>query len=316
MAAAGSASKSASAEIENETQFQDFTWKAVGKYFDFNGGKQLVKHQLDSYNDFVLRKIEQIIRGFNTIEINHTYLPAHDAFKYVLRIDVSNPTLGKPTISERDGSTKPMTPADARQRNFTYSAMLTVDLRIEASTLQDLEERPTYTTESKHLTGVSLGKLPIMVGSRYCVLLNTRQLAHNECRHDAGGYFVVNGNEKILISQDRIAENHVYCFSSNKQASHRAREGPPRGAEGVPCLMLSLSLPADPLLARRGDPLGAGQRVRRAQGDHAEAVQPREPVRQVHPRQPAPHQERRPSVRAVPRARRRVRHGHLPARGV
>ena len=101
-----SSSEDNSAVIESDAQFQELTWTVVDKYFAHNGAKQLVKHQIDSYDDFVLKKIEQIIAGFNTIEVNHSYLPGHDAFKYVLRIDICNPVLGKPTITERDGSVK------------------------------------------------------------------------------------------------------------------------------------------------------------------------------------------------------------------
>ncbi len=202
-------------------EFDLLTWQVIDKYFAHNKGVQLVKHQLDSYNDFVMRKMEQVIEGFNTIEIHHQYVPEADRFRYVMRIDVSNPSVSKPMIQEKDGSHKVMTPSDARQRNFTYAAPLHVDLDVSASTLQ---EDGTYVTESKRITGVSLGRLPVMVGSRYCVFNNTRPLRHNECRYELGGYFIINGNEKVLISQDRIAENKTYCFVNNKATyySHHA----------------------------------------------------------------------------------------------
>jgi DNA-directed RNA polymerase subunit L len=61
---------------------------------------------LESFNDFVLRKIEQIIDGFNPIEINHQYHPDIEKFKYLISIDIENPVLVKPLIYEKDGSTK------------------------------------------------------------------------------------------------------------------------------------------------------------------------------------------------------------------
>jgi len=113
----------------------DCTWKLVESYFNENKGQQLVKHLIDSYNDFVLRKIDNILEGFNPIDIHYQFVPERNCFKYTLSIEVKNPTLSKPMIYEKDGSTKIMTPTDARNRNVTYAAPLTVDLVIKTKTL-------------------------------------------------------------------------------------------------------------------------------------------------------------------------------------
>ena len=57
---------------------------------------------------------------------------------------------------------------------------------------------------------VTIGKIPIIVNSRYCVL-NLKGI-DEECRYDPGGYAIVNGNEKVIISQERIA-NNIAIFS-------------------------------------------------------------------------------------------------------
>lgn len=197
--------------------YHTFTWEVIDKYFKYNKGYQLVKHQLESFNDFLLNKLEQIIEGFNPIEIHHIYIPELEQFKYVLTVQVKNPVLNKPTIYEKDGSIKLMTPNDARQRNFTYSSNVTVDVHITAKTL---EEDGTYSTESKQINNISLGKVPIMVKSNYCVLKNKHFDNGSECRYDFGGYFIVNGNEKVVISQDRISENKTYVFLNNKVSTY------------------------------------------------------------------------------------------------
>lgn len=209
--------------MEQLNQFDDFTWDVIDKFFEYNRGYQLVKHQIESYNDFILRKLDQILDGFNPIEIQHLYDPELDKFKYVLTIELSNPVLGKPLIYEKDGSTKIMTPNDARLRNFTYSAQLSADINIVAKTLvSEGENVGSYVIESKKITGVLLGKIPIMVKSNYCVLKNVQigQEASNECRYDFGGYFIINGNEKVVISQDRISENKTYVFLNNKISTY------------------------------------------------------------------------------------------------
>lgn len=203
-------------EVIPPSAFEEGVWDVVDEYFKPNKGYQLVKHQLESFNDFVLRKIDQIIEGFNPIEINHHYNPETEKFKYHLTLIIENPTLMKPIIYEKDGSTKNMTPNDARLRNFTYSSSINVDLAITTKMLDDNGE---YVIESKRINGVSLGKIPIMVKSNYCILKN-QSIESNECKYDYGGYFVISGNEKVIISQDRISENKTFVFVNNKVSTY------------------------------------------------------------------------------------------------
>lgn len=201
-----------------DEDFEASTWDVVDCYFANNKGYQLVKHQLESFNDFILRKLDQIIKGFNSIEVQHQYIPEVSMFKYIMVVDVTNPVLSKPIIYEKDGSTKTMTPNDARQRNFTYSSNLTVNIKITAKTLGENAE---YNIDTKELNNVLLGKIPIMVKSNYCILSNKFALLHgHECKYDYGGYFIINGNEKVIISQDRISENKTYVFVNNKISTY------------------------------------------------------------------------------------------------
>ena len=189
--------------------------RVIDCYFGTSKGPQLVKHQLDSYNDFVAKKLDLIIDGFNPIDLYNTYMPEHQRFRYIMSITVSNPMISKPVICEKDGSTKVMMPNDARLRNMTYAAPLTVDLVVAAKTFAP--ETGEYVTDVKKIAGVNLGRVPVMVRSRYC-MLSQQQVPSDadECRYDYGGYFVINGNEKVIISQDRIAENRTYVFLNTK----------------------------------------------------------------------------------------------------
>jgi DNA-directed RNA polymerase II subunit RPB2 len=51
-----------------------------------------------------------------------------------------------------------------------------------------------------------------MVKSKLCNLINTNIIDDNECKYDHGGYFIVSGNEKVVISNDRICENIPFVF--------------------------------------------------------------------------------------------------------
>jgi len=108
--------------------------------------------------------------------------------------------LSKPTHWEKDGAPSAMMPNEARLRNLTYSAPLYVD--ITKTIIKDGEE-PVRTTHQKTF----IGKIPIMLRSTYCILsgLTDRDLTElNECPLDPGGYFVVNGSEKVRYSFVRL----------------------------------------------------------------------------------------------------------------
>ena len=203
-------------------EFEKYTWDVIKAYFEESDNKCLVKHQLDSYNDFILNKIEQTIDGFNNLQIYYKYLPELEDFKYTILIKVKNPVLTRPIIHEKDGSTRIMTPNDARQRNFSYSSNLYVKFHINIKWYDNNNVKQEC---KKIINNINIGKIPIMVGSNYCILQNPHFNVHSkECKFDYGGYFIINGNEKVVISHDRIAENKTYVFLDNKlsQYSHIA----------------------------------------------------------------------------------------------
>jgi DNA-directed RNA polymerase II subunit RPB2 len=203
-------------------EFQKYTWTAIETYFKQNEGKTLLSHQIESFNDFILNKIEEIIQGFNTIEVYHKFIPDKDAFEYQIDIEVNDAVITKPTIYEKNGSTKNMMPHEARQRNFSYSSSLYVTFNIRCEWFDNGEKH----ISTKTMRNICIGKIPIMVGSNYCNLnqYTVKNVMQDECRFDPGGYFIVNGNEKVVISHDRIAENKTYVFLDNKlsQFSHVA----------------------------------------------------------------------------------------------
>ena len=213
----------------NHLEFQKHTWEVVNGLFGNDResiGKQLIGHQLESYNDFVSTKLEHIIGGFNDVEILHKYNNEISDFKYKVRLTIDNPRLCKPLIYEKDGSTKLMTPKEARQRNFSYSCTLSVDITVKTAWYDDAN---CAKESEKIVRNVNIGKIPVMVGSKYCVLSNINDPFHSstitsECKYDSGGYFIINGNEKVIISHDRISENKTYVFLDTKgsQYSHIA----------------------------------------------------------------------------------------------
>ena len=176
----------------------------------------LIKHQKDSFNDFKDRLLADIIQQYNPLKLN--YVQNQDGqFQYCIEIRFGDIYLAPASIHENNGSLKVMLPNEARKRSFTYSATLYGDIYIKTMIYM---ENSVYDIEEKCLKKIQLGKIPIMLhSSNLCVLHNKDNKTlkdYEECIFDRGGYFIVNGSEKVLVSQERKAENKVFVFKSNK----------------------------------------------------------------------------------------------------
>lgn len=197
----------------------NFCWDILDTYFQ-NGGSQdsvnpLVKHQIDSYNKFIDNTLGNIINGFNPIKIFNNLKNENNEQTYKIHINVLQPSLTKPSYHLPDCTQTIMTPHIARMNNLTYSSSLYVNIHI---IIELINKDGVIEKFDKTVNGVYIGKIPVMVRSKACVLYQIPALGeedNNECRYDYGGYFIVNGNEKVLISQDRINENKTLVFQPN-----------------------------------------------------------------------------------------------------
>ena len=193
-------------------------WSLIGSYFQGKHLDQLVRHQIESYNDMVNVQLKRTVDMFNPVRIVSDQDYDKEIQKHRLEVEVSfsNLYLYRPQIHENTGATKIMFPQEARLRNFTYAAMMTVDMNIKYIVRTGANQ---HTIIHKNFPKVQVGKLPIMLKSSICVLTQHSHLDHNvtgECPHDAGGYFIINGSEKTVLGQERAAENRVVCYNVAK----------------------------------------------------------------------------------------------------
>jgi DNA-directed RNA polymerase II subunit RPB2 len=193
-------------------------WTVIKSLLNENHWRSLVRHHLDSYNDFMKNKIPIIVKQFNPLSIYHDYDVDKNIYNYEIKIEFGNVSYNKPYIHENDGSTKIMYPQDARLRNISYSLPVLVDMKVNIYK-NPFEEDKKETLMEKELKNINIGKIPIMVGSNFCLLNDKTNLRNDECKYDLGGYFIVNGNEKVIVCQEKIAENRVYVFENNKASS-------------------------------------------------------------------------------------------------
>ena len=204
----------------NLNKYIETPWSLIESYFKDQHLSQLVRHQLESYNDFVTYQIQKTIDMFNPVQICSENDFDKESGKYNLEIYITfeNFHLYRPQIHENNGASKLMFPQEARLRNFTYASMMTIDLNVKyiVRSGSNLENAQTF---YKNIPGIHIGKLPIMLKSAVCVLKQYQHIDENtsgECKFDAGGYFIINGSEKTVLGQERAAENRVYCFNVSK----------------------------------------------------------------------------------------------------
>ena len=207
----------------NLNEYLEEPWDIIGSYFDGKHLKQLVRHQVESYNDFVTYQIQKTISMFNPVHIHSDQDFVKECGKYRLEMFITfeNFSIYRPQIHENNGATKLMFPHEARLRNFTYASNMTLDMNIKyiVRTGAALESERTF---YKTLPKINIGKLPIMLKSCICVLEQYKHIPHGvsgECRMDSGGYFIINGSEKTCLGQERAAENLVQCFNISKNNS-------------------------------------------------------------------------------------------------
>ena len=204
----------------NDDQYIESPWSIIEAYFKGQHLERLVRHQLESYNNFVGHQIIKTIEMFNPVHIasEQDFNPTFKKYGLEIFVTFENFNIYRPQIHENNGAIKLMFPGEARLRNFTYASAMTVDINIKyiVRTGKELENIQTF---HKTLSKIHIGKMPIMLKSSICVLTQYKHVENThtgECKYDAGGYFIINGSEKTVLGQERAAENNVYCFNVAK----------------------------------------------------------------------------------------------------
>lgn len=200
--------------------YNNVPWVLINSYFKNQHLKQLVKHQIESYNQFINRELVNTINMFNPLTILSDQYYDKDLKTHTLEVHIkfTNFNIHRPQLHENNGATKIMFPQDARLRNFTYASNMLIDLNIEY-VVKSGEKLTNIRKINKIIPNIHIGKIPVMLKSNICILDQYNHLncdVTGECKMDPGGYFIINGSEKTCIGQERAAENQIYCFNTIK----------------------------------------------------------------------------------------------------
>ncbi|KAJ8522034.1 hypothetical protein ONZ45_g1355 [Pleurotus djamor] len=201
---------------------QEDCWTVISSFFAEKG---LVRQQLDSFDEFVQNTMQELVDENADLILDQADQHSGSDSDMTRRYEIKfgQIYLSRPTVTEADGSVVPVFPQEARLRNLTYSAPLYIEMkkkvligRDDPDTPGDVRWVPEYGDRQEDGAKVWIGKVPIMLRSTFCILrdLQDQDLFDlNECPYDSGGYFIINGSEKVLIAQERMATNHVYVFA-------------------------------------------------------------------------------------------------------
>lgn len=184
------------------------------------------KHHIDSFREFLRRHIPETVASFNPITM--VKFDEDDPNKIKIKVEVfvggdEDPLqlyVDRPTYQNENGEAVLLTPHEARMKNYSYMAHLLADVKVR------------YTEEGKkpiekEFKRTWIGVIPIMLHSDICVLhdQNSSVLRElGECPYDQGGYFILDGKEKVIVSQERITTNRLFIEDTPKDPnySHRA----------------------------------------------------------------------------------------------
>jgi len=187
----------------------------------FYKNRSIVNHQIASYDDFLEHRLQNIVDNAiigqeEEMEKGFIY-PEIEGYK----IKFGKVSIGKPAVKEADGTIRELTPMEARLRDLTYEAPLTLEFI-------PVKDGVEYEPEE-----VRIGELPIMIKSRACNLARhameerkDHELSDEEYKKesqkmqedplDPGGYFISNGTERVLITVEDLAPNRVLVEKTNR----------------------------------------------------------------------------------------------------
>eukprot|EP00871_Galdieria_phlegrea_P004629 jgi/Galph1/5167/GphlegSOOS_G3882.1 len=169
-------------------------WRLVPAFLQMRG---LVKQHIESFNFLIEKELAKIVAA------NEKIVSDADQSFYLRYLGIR---VGTPCVEEHLVISK-VTPQECRLRDMTYAAPIYVDVR--------------YTRGKEVLIrkDIPIGRMPIMLRSSHCVLngKTDEELAKlGECPLDPGGYFIIQGTERVILIQEQLSKNRIIIEEDKK----------------------------------------------------------------------------------------------------
>lgn len=223
MASAAAKAANAANAAPGDSAHLDHAWSVLDAYFR-DTPYFLTRHHLDSYDRFVEHDLAVFVRGMNPFKL---VKDGKDGARYDVTVNIGRERIwiDRPTVVDPDGSVRPLFPNEARLKDLTYGANLYADVEVEYSDGEKPIGLPV------RFESVHIGRVPVMLHSRACLLREMPMDAlreMGECVYDQGGYFIVDGKEKVIVTRETQIANKMYVTELppgmqglNRDHSHR-----------------------------------------------------------------------------------------------
>ncbi|KAK6421431.1 DNA-dependent RNA polymerase II, partial [Elasticomyces elasticus] len=238
-------------DVEDPTITSEDCWTVIQSFFSSKGLVSQQLDSFDEFAATTMQEIISETE-FISVDRNMAPEDDGHGAQIVKRrwqIEFGKATISQAAMTEGDGTTRPLYPHEARLRNLTYSSPMYLEMRKRIMLAKERAAGSWWDEDSQmwvapdgwdgneyetfwerdpedeklekesppdsHTPRVFIGKLPVMLKSRICTLRNRSEAelyAFQECPFDQGGYFIINGSEKVLIAQERSAANIVQVF--------------------------------------------------------------------------------------------------------
>jgi len=170
---------------------------------EFYKTTQFVNHQIDTYNDFITKGMQSIVKREPELRILNDEVDSSGkqlCTTPTMILKFGHVYVDKPKFIHPNRTILPLFPNEARQKNISYEGTIYASLKVIN----------TDTNQSTIHNQVPIGKIPVMLRSNVCNLTENNRIQNKECSNDYGGYFIIKGKERVLIGQLRRAYNKVY----------------------------------------------------------------------------------------------------------
>jgi DNA-directed RNA polymerase II subunit RPB2 len=187
---------------------EDDFFSVMEKYFTEKGP---VYHQFESYEYMINNLIQKIVDETPSINIDTKSVKYKATFGQIY--------IENACFIDETHKVKNISPHEARLRDITYDSPVFVDIKEEFWEFDEKINEYNKTDEIFHKK-IFLMKIPTMVRSSKCNLYGLSMdecVQKGECSNDPGGYFIINGKERVLVCQERLNYNQVYIFDANDE---------------------------------------------------------------------------------------------------
>lgn len=211
----------ANSDIINQSK--ELSRRLIDKYFR-TVLYPYTKHHIDSYDNFLKQDLIGIIKSNNPLIIVKDLIDdVRNLYRYKVEVYIGGENgdlieIGTPTLSlQNTDDVRVLFPNEARLRNLTYASTIYADIHVKITYMENKDT--VHNLSPEPFLRWPLCNMPIMLHSSYCILHNKPKeflKQAGECPYDNGGYFIVDGAEKILITRQEQAFNTLYITQQSQ----------------------------------------------------------------------------------------------------